>query len=114
MALEGATGREMWRHYSPHELFGVNCNADLDSDGVNDCMAGGRANVRNYIVYIIAQDYLKGTSLIYSMLLFRQYGNYQCLFFICVFVMGLQSIQHPYIIIFLKKGLIENHLVDHM
>ncbi|XP_069115779.1 uncharacterized protein [Argopecten irradians] len=44
MALEGATGRELWRHYSPHELFGVNCNADLNKDGVLDCLAGGRAN----------------------------------------------------------------------
>ncbi|XP_060079842.1 uncharacterized protein LOC132559243 [Ylistrum balloti] len=44
MALEGATGRELWRHYSPHEFFGVNCNADLNKDGVLDCLAGGRAN----------------------------------------------------------------------
>ncbi|KAK7105709.1 hypothetical protein V1264_017053 [Littorina saxatilis] len=43
MALEGLTGRELWRHYSRHELFGVNCNVDIDQDGVLDCLGGGRA-----------------------------------------------------------------------
>ncbi|XP_070184683.1 uncharacterized protein, partial [Littorina saxatilis] len=45
MALEGLTGRELWRHYSRHELFGVNCNVDIDQDGVLDCLGGGRAAV---------------------------------------------------------------------
>ncbi|KAL3885796.1 hypothetical protein ACJMK2_025834 [Sinanodonta woodiana] len=43
MALEGLTGRELWRHYGPHELYGINCNADLDKDGIPDCLCGGRA-----------------------------------------------------------------------
>ncbi|KAK3107822.1 hypothetical protein FSP39_022986 [Pinctada imbricata] len=43
LALDGTTGKEIWRHYSPHELFGINCNADLDNDGVLDCVCGGRA-----------------------------------------------------------------------
>ncbi|KAH3701952.1 uncharacterized protein LOC127861055 [Dreissena polymorpha] len=43
LALEGATGRELWRHYADHELYGINCEADLNKDGVNDCLAGGRA-----------------------------------------------------------------------
>ncbi|KAL8612256.1 hypothetical protein ACOMHN_038168 [Nucella lapillus] len=43
LALEGRTGRELWRHYSYHELFALNCNVDLDGDGVKDCLGGGRA-----------------------------------------------------------------------
>ncbi|KAK3581051.1 hypothetical protein CHS0354_013959 [Potamilus streckersoni] len=43
MALEGFTGIELWRHYGPHELFGINCNADLDKDGIPDCLCGGRS-----------------------------------------------------------------------
>jgi hypothetical protein len=45
MALDGRNGKELWRHYSDHELFGINCNADLNLDGVNDCLGGGRAGV---------------------------------------------------------------------
>ncbi|XP_076457343.1 uncharacterized protein LOC143291388 [Babylonia areolata] len=43
LALEGLTGRELWRHYAYHELFALNCNVDLDGDGVKDCLGGGRA-----------------------------------------------------------------------
>ncbi|XP_052803386.1 uncharacterized protein LOC128233645 [Mya arenaria] len=43
LALEGGTGREIWRHYTDHELYGLNCEADLDQDDVHDCLAGGRA-----------------------------------------------------------------------
>lgn len=45
MALDGLTGKELWRHYSVHELFGINCNEDLNNDGVLDCTGGGRAGV---------------------------------------------------------------------
>lgn len=45
MALDGLTGKELWRHYSAHELFGINCNEDLNSDGILDCTGGGRAGV---------------------------------------------------------------------
>ena len=45
LALEGQTGRELWRHYAEHELYGINCEADLDKDGVRDCLVGGRAGV---------------------------------------------------------------------
>lgn len=45
MALDGRNGQELWRHYSDHELFGINCNADLNLDGLNDCLGGGRAGV---------------------------------------------------------------------
>ena len=47
MALEGLTGKELWRHYSDHEMYGINCEADLNNDGIKDCLAGGRAGVRN-------------------------------------------------------------------
>ncbi|XP_064617640.1 uncharacterized protein LOC135481843 [Liolophura sinensis] len=45
LALEGLTGRELWRHYAPHEVFALNCNADLNGDGVFDCLGAGRAGV---------------------------------------------------------------------
>ncbi|ESP00009.1 hypothetical protein LOTGIDRAFT_113097 [Lottia gigantea] len=43
MALEGKTGKVLWKQFSKHELFGLNCNVDLNEDGVLDCLAGGRA-----------------------------------------------------------------------
>eukprot|EP00106_Octopus_bimaculoides_P010095 XP_014777537.1 PREDICTED: uncharacterized protein LOC106874346 [Octopus bimaculoides] len=45
MALEGQTGKELWRHYSNHEVYGLNCNSDLNGDNIPDCLAGGRAGV---------------------------------------------------------------------
>nr|XP_042902859.1 uncharacterized protein LOC107443619 isoform X2 [Parasteatoda tepidariorum] len=42
LALDGKTGNEIWRHYSAHELFAVNCNIDLNGDDVKDCLGGGR------------------------------------------------------------------------
>ena len=45
LALDGRTGRQLWRHYTIHEVFAINCNADLDDDGVRDCLIGGRAGV---------------------------------------------------------------------
>ena len=45
LALDGASGKEIWRHYSEHEIYGVNCEADLNKDSINDCLAGGRAGV---------------------------------------------------------------------
>lgn len=45
MALDGKTGNEIWRHYSAHEIFAVNCNVDLNGDGIKDCLGGGRMAV---------------------------------------------------------------------
>ncbi|XP_054712627.1 uncharacterized protein LOC129222185 [Uloborus diversus] len=42
LALDGKTGNEIWRHYSAHEIFAINCNADLNGDGIKDCLGGGR------------------------------------------------------------------------
>lgn len=41
-ALDGLTGRQLWRVYVPHEIFALNCRTDIDGDGVTDCVAGGR------------------------------------------------------------------------
>ena len=43
-------GEELWSHYAPHEIFSINCNADITSDGVNDCIGGGRAGVSSTIL----------------------------------------------------------------
>lgn len=45
LALNGLTGKELWRHYTLHEVFAINCNADIDFDGVRDCLISGRAGV---------------------------------------------------------------------
>lgn len=45
LALDGTTGRELWRHYTMHEVYALNCNGDLDSDGIWDCLLGGRGGV---------------------------------------------------------------------
>ncbi|XP_071841954.1 uncharacterized protein [Apostichopus japonicus] len=43
LALDGNTGDELWRHYSNAEIFAVNCEEDIDKDGVKDCLGAGRA-----------------------------------------------------------------------
>ncbi|EDO39984.1 predicted protein, partial [Nematostella vectensis] len=45
LALDGVTGKEIWRHYAMHEVYAVNCNGDLDQDGTWDCLLGGRGGV---------------------------------------------------------------------
>lgn len=45
LALDGQTGEQIWRHYTENEIFALNCNADLDGDGINDCIAAGRVAV---------------------------------------------------------------------
>lgn len=45
MALDGVTGKEIWRHYSGHEIYAVNCNGDLNQDGIPDCLLGGRGGI---------------------------------------------------------------------
>jgi len=42
-ALDGETGERLWIHYSMHDVYAVNCNGDLDQDGVPDCLLAGRA-----------------------------------------------------------------------
>lgn len=45
LALNGVDGKEIWRHYTQHEVFALNCGYDLDKDGVMDCLAAGRVSV---------------------------------------------------------------------
>lgn len=52
LALDGKTGDELWRHYSAHEMFAVNCNIDLNGDGIKDCLSGGRMAVSISCKYI--------------------------------------------------------------
>lgn len=48
LALDGQTGNEIWRHYSAHEIFAVNCNVDLNADNIKDCLGGGRMAVSSF------------------------------------------------------------------
>ena len=45
LALDGKDGHQLWRLWTEHEIFSLTCQADLDDDGVKDCVAGGRAGV---------------------------------------------------------------------
>ena len=45
MALCGRTGHVIWKHYSLHEIYAVNCNGDIDQDGIPDCLCAGRGGV---------------------------------------------------------------------
>lgn len=44
-AVDGESGERLWVHYSMHEIFSVNCNGDLDKDGIPDCLVAGRVAV---------------------------------------------------------------------
>jgi len=46
MAIDGRSGQELWRRYTPHELYASNCNNDLNDDGIKDCILAGRMAVR--------------------------------------------------------------------
>ncbi|XP_059172117.1 uncharacterized protein LOC131953098, partial [Physella acuta] len=43
MAVEGGGGKELWRRYTVHEIYGLNCQYDINKDGVKDCLSSGRA-----------------------------------------------------------------------
>ena len=45
VALDGKTGNVIWKYETGHEVFGINCNGDINSDGVPDCLLGGRNGV---------------------------------------------------------------------
>ncbi|KAK2157696.1 hypothetical protein LSH36_186g01066, partial [Paralvinella palmiformis] len=45
LALDGRDGTELWRHYSQHEIYAVNCMRDMDNDGTKDCLIAGRVGV---------------------------------------------------------------------
>ncbi|XP_071442894.1 uncharacterized protein [Hetaerina americana] len=45
MALDGKTGNTIWRRPLRHEVFGLDCSADITNDSLNDCIATGRGGV---------------------------------------------------------------------
>ena len=45
IALDGIAGNILWTYKAGHEVFGINCNGDINSDGVPDCLLGGRNGV---------------------------------------------------------------------
>ncbi|KAG8239852.1 hypothetical protein J437_LFUL014814 [Ladona fulva] len=42
LALDGENGNVLWQRPMRHEVFGLDCSADLTSDSINDCLATGR------------------------------------------------------------------------
>ncbi|XP_035703612.1 uncharacterized protein LOC110843502 isoform X2 [Folsomia candida] len=45
LSLDGVDGKELWRHWTAHEVFALNCNEDINLDRIPDCLVGGRAGV---------------------------------------------------------------------
>lgn len=45
VALDGRTGRQLWRYNAKMEVFSVTCPHDLNSDGAVDCMLCGRGGM---------------------------------------------------------------------
>ena len=45
VANDGATGKQLWLHFTAHEVYAVNCNGDINSDGIPDCLCAGRGGV---------------------------------------------------------------------
>ena len=52
MALDGKTGKTIWKTWTDHKVFAITCQADLNGDGVIDCVVGGMSGVRRFIFYI--------------------------------------------------------------
>ena len=45
MALDGRDGSELWRHWTVHEVYALNCHEDITGDHIRDCLVAGRAGV---------------------------------------------------------------------
>ena len=56
LAIDGKTGKRLWTQWAPHEVFAITCQGDLNKDGTNDCVAGGRAGVRTFQSLRYLQD----------------------------------------------------------
>ena len=52
MALDGKTGKTIWKTWTDHKVFAITCQADLNGDSVVDCVVGGMSGVRRFIFYI--------------------------------------------------------------
>ena len=49
VALDGKTGKVLWTRWADHKVFAVTCQADLNLDGITDCVVGGMSGVRIFI-----------------------------------------------------------------
>lgn len=45
LALDGRDGSELWRHWTVHEVYAINCHEDINGDNIRDCLVAGRAGV---------------------------------------------------------------------
>lgn len=45
IALDGGSGNILWRNWMNDTVFLLKCTADVNSDGVNDCLAIGLEGV---------------------------------------------------------------------
>lgn len=45
MALNGKDGTVIWKTYTLHEIFAVNCEQDVNGDKIPDCLVAGRMAV---------------------------------------------------------------------
>lgn len=46
IALDGKTGQRIWTKWLNHPVFTLYCSADVNSDGIFDCLASGKGGVR--------------------------------------------------------------------
>ena len=79
MALDGKTGKTIWKTWTDHKVFAITCQADLNGDSVVDCVVGGMSGVRRLLFYIndILNNIIQNECLI-----FFQYA-YQSIFSRC-------------------------------
>lgn len=50
IALDGRTGNILWRKWMNDSVFSVHCTADINLDGVDDCLISGIDGVPIIIV----------------------------------------------------------------
>ncbi|XP_017771105.1 PREDICTED: uncharacterized protein LOC108558637 [Nicrophorus vespilloides] len=45
IALDGKNGSTLWRNHLPHAIFTLFCSADVNGDGIFDCLATGKGGI---------------------------------------------------------------------
>ena len=80
MALDGKTGKTIWKAWTDHKVFAITCQADLNGDSVVDCVVGGMSGVRRFIFTWKLPSILE-KKLIFAFLLYA----YKSIFFLGVF-----------------------------
>lgn len=55
IALNGKNGNILWRHWLNDTIFGLHCTADINMDGISDCLAVGVDGVgtQNYTMFCL-------------------------------------------------------------